>query len=73
MSKGFTLMAYSTDDLRVSLPIFFQMMKRSPVSKSCDIYSYGIFLWELVTLQQPFSDVFPPFLVMNEVMEGRVY
>jgi len=25
------------------------MMQREPVSKLCDVYSYGISLWELVT------------------------
>ena len=48
------------------------MIKRDSVSKSCDVYSYGIFLWELVTQQQPFSDVRPQFLVMNQVLEGKV-
>ena len=45
---------------------------RDPVSKLCDVYSYGIFLWELLTHQQPFSDVFPTSMVMNEVVAGEV-
>jgi len=49
------------------------MMNRDPVSKLCDVYSYGgIFVWELVTLKQPFSDVFPPFMVMPKVAAGEV-
>ena len=48
------------------------MMQRDPVSKLCDVYSYGIFVWELVTWKQPFSDVFPPFMVMTKVAAGEV-
>ena len=50
----------------------FQMMQREPVSKLCDVYSYGIFLWELLTQQQPFADVFPSFMVMPKVLAGEV-
>jgi len=48
------------------------MMKRDPVSKMCDVYSYGIFVWELVTRELPFSNVFPQFMVMNKVVLGEV-
>ena len=48
------------------------MMEGVPVSKSCDVYSYGIFVWELVTQELPFSDVKPPFMVMPRVMAGEV-
>jgi len=54
------------------LPHPFQMMQRDPVSKLCDVYSFGIFVWELVTRKQPFSDVFPPFMVMTKVAAGEV-
>jgi len=43
-----------------------------PVSKLCDVYSFGIFLWELITQQQPFSDVIPKFKVMAKVADGEV-
>lgn len=48
------------------------MMQRDPVSKLCDVYSFGIFVWELVTWKQPFADVFPPFMVMTKVAAGEV-
>ena len=54
------------------LPHLFQMMQKEPVSKLCDVYSYGIFLWELLTQQQPFADVFPSFMVMTKVLAGEV-
>jgi len=50
----------------------FRMMQREPLSKLCDVYSYGIFLWELLTQQQPFADVFPSFMVMTKVLAGEV-
>ena len=42
------------------------------MSKLCDVYSFGIFLWELITQQQPFSDVKPKFKVMAKVGDGEV-
>ena len=47
-------------------------MKRDPVSKACDVYSYGILVWELVTLQKPFSHVIPEYMVLYEVLNGEV-
>ena len=48
------------------------MINRKEVSKLCDVYSYGTFLWELVTQQLPYSDVSPPWMVMKKVSEGEV-
>jgi len=33
------------------------MVRREPVSKAADVYSYGILLWEIITQKVPFSDV----------------
>jgi len=33
------------------------MVRREPVSKVADVYSYGILLWEIITQKVPFSDV----------------
>ena len=50
------------------------MVRRESVSKSCDVYSYGIVLWEIITLQVPFSDVkdyeIPMKVAANEVGEA---
>ena len=44
------------------------------MSKSCDVYSYGIVLWEIITLRVPFSDVkdyeIPMKVAANEVGEA---
>ena len=32
------------------------MIRREPVSKAADVYSYGIFLWEIIAHEVPFSD-----------------
>ena len=49
----------------------FQMIRREPVSKACDVYSYGIFAWEIVTKKKPFSDV-KEYMVPMKVAEGEV-
>ena len=48
-----------------------QMLRREKVSKSCDVYSYGVLLFEIATQQQPFPDVLP-VLVPGMTMEGKV-
>ena len=49
----------------------FQMMRREPVSKSCDVYSYGIFAWEIITRKVPFSDV-KSYEISLRVAKGEV-
>ena len=56
---------------RTIYPLISQVFKGTPVSKLCDVYSYGILLWEIVTYQQPFADCIP-FLVPLKVMDGKV-
>ena len=46
-------------------------MMKKPASKPCDVYSYGVLLWELVTHDQPFKD-HPPLLTPSEVVKGEV-
>ena len=48
------------------------MMKRDPVSKACDVYSYGILCWELLSQEKPFSHVIPQYMVLFEVLKGEV-
>ena len=34
-----------------------EIMKGEPVNKACDVWSYGVVLWELFTGEKPFSDL----------------
>ena len=34
-----------------------QIIESKPISKQCDVYSYGIVVWELLTHKIPFEDV----------------
>ena len=45
---------------------------KKPVSKMCDVYSYGILLWELITHDQPFKELTSVFLIPHEVLNGKV-
>ena len=47
------------------------MLRRKPVSKASDVYSFRIFLWELLTRKEPFSDISPIF-VPSKVYTGEV-
>jgi len=47
------------------------MLERKDVSKSCDVYSYGILLWAIITHKEPFTDVSYVFLP-SKVLQGEV-
>ena len=47
------------------------MLRMEKVSKSCDVYSYGVLLLEIVTQEIPFSDV-PHYMVPAKIAEGKV-
>ena len=47
------------------------MLRREPVSKSSDVYSYGIIIWETVTQQVPFSDV-KFYEMFTKIIAGEV-
>ena len=42
-----------------------------PASKLCDVYSYGIMLWEMFTHDKPFKGI-PPLYIPLKVGEGLV-
>ena len=47
------------------------MIKGEDISISCDVYSYGMVLFEILTLQLPFEDV-GHYMVAGEVVKGVV-
>jgi len=49
-----------------------QMFRREEVSKECDVYSYSILLWEIITHKVPFSDE-GPFMIPALVISGKVW
>ncbi|KAH7287233.1 hypothetical protein KP509_32G045200 [Ceratopteris richardii] len=36
-----------------------EVLRNEPSNEKCDVYSFGVILWELVTLQQPWSGMNP--------------
>eukprot|EP00250_Pteridium_aquilinum_P006238 c16196_g1_i1 orf=670-3183(-) len=36
-----------------------EVLRNEPSNEKCDVYSFGVILWELVTLQQPWSGINP--------------
>ena len=48
-----------------------QVIKGEPYSKRCDLYSYGVLLWELATYEIPFEGL-NPLATMFSVANGGV-
>ena len=47
------------------------MLKEERASPKCDVYSYAIVLWELVTFQVPFQGL-SRYPIMTKVINGEV-
>ena len=47
-------------------------MKEEPVSLSCDVFSYGMVLLELLTCDLPFAGVTAELSVVGKIMSGEV-
>ena len=47
-------------------------MKGEPVSLSCDVFSYGMLLYEILTGELPFADAKSDVFVGSKIMSGEV-
>lgn len=60
----------SAVSLKWAAPELFE--KPAVITPSADIYSYGVVVWELLTLKQPFSDCSSsPVSIVTRVMAGE--
>ena len=49
-----------------------QVIKQEPYCESCDVFSYGTVLWELVTHEVPFDGLNAEFPIMVAITTGKV-
>ena len=51
--------------------IFFQVLSKKPVGRRCDVYSYGIVVWELLTHKLPYEQMINDFQIYNHVVVDK--
>ena len=56
---------------QIILCFFPQILRGDAVSKSCDVYSYGVLLFEIVTEKVPFQGVHNA-LIPSKTVDGQV-
>lgn len=57
-------------DLSVTVPSF--ILTGSNYSEKCDVFSWGIILWEVITRRKPFDEIGgPAFRIMWAVHNGK--
>lgn len=50
-----------------------EVLRGEPYTERCDIYSFGVVLWELLLRQRPYSDAeVPVFLLMVNIGNGTL-
>ncbi|URD80193.1 STYKc [Musa troglodytarum] len=47
-----------------------EFLRGEPSNEKCDVYSFGVILWELLTMQQPWSGLNPAQVVANGLFYG---
>ena len=47
-----------------------QVLSKKPIGKRCDVYSYGIVVWELLTHKFPFEQI-NEFQIYDHVVTDR--
>ncbi|MBA0587979.1 hypothetical protein Gorai_001098 [Gossypium raimondii] len=48
-----------------------EVLRDEPSNEKSDIYSFGVILWELATLQQPWCNLNPPQVVAAVGFKGQ--
>lgn len=48
-----------------------EFLRGEPSNEKADVYSFGVILWELVTMQQPWSGLNPPQVVGAVAFQNR--
>ena len=49
-----------------------KVLENKPISKQCDVYSYGIVVWELLTHKIPFEDATLPQICKRVAVDKEV-
>ena len=62
------LLQYSLFDLYV----FYSFSRKSSLNLSCDVYSYGVVLWEMLTHMEPYADL-DNLQILFAVSAGEVH
>ena len=53
---NFTLYSFTCILLLLCICLVQKVLENKPISKQCDVYSYGIVVWELLTHKIPFEE-----------------
>ena len=48
-----------------------KVLQNKPISKQCDVYSYAIVVWELLTHKIPFEDITDSFKIGLKVVANK--
>lgn len=57
---GLSLITSPEEEMKsVGTPLWMapEVLAKQPYDEKCDIYSFGVVVWELLTLESPFKDV----------------
>ena len=53
------------------MPFIVQVLDSKPISKRCDVYSYGIVVWELLTHKTPFENLTTIYEICEKVVKNK--
>lgn len=56
---------------KYSILIFTEVFEGSTYTEKCDVFSWGIILWEVISREQPFKNIELAFGIMWSVHKGN--